>query len=128
MSTRSHGLILFAHGARDPAWAAPFEAVAAELRSRRPELAVRLAFLEFMDPTLTAAAAALAGAGCRRIDVLPMFLGTGGHVRRDLPRLLQEARAAHGHTTIELHASIGELPAIQAAMAGAIAGLLGPAR
>ncbi|WP_310735296.1 hypothetical protein [Mitsuaria sp. TWR114] len=30
------GLLLFAHGARDPAWAAPFQAIAAELQTRRP--------------------------------------------------------------------------------------------
>ena len=29
-----HGLILFAHGARDPRWAEPFEAVAARVRER----------------------------------------------------------------------------------------------
>jgi sirohydrochlorin cobaltochelatase len=32
----STGLILFAHGARDPRWAAPFEAVAARIRAQRP--------------------------------------------------------------------------------------------
>jgi sirohydrochlorin ferrochelatase len=29
----TQGLILFAHGARDPRWAAPFEAVAARVRA-----------------------------------------------------------------------------------------------
>jgi len=47
------GLILFAHGARDPRWALPFEAVAARVRAQRPGVPVRLAFLEFMAPTLT---------------------------------------------------------------------------
>jgi sirohydrochlorin ferrochelatase len=30
------GLILFAHGARDPRWAEPFEAVAARMCARGP--------------------------------------------------------------------------------------------
>ncbi|MFY7857790.1 MAG: sirohydrochlorin chelatase, partial [Rubrivivax sp.] len=55
----SDGLILFAHGARDPRWSAPFEAVAAQVRAQRPGLSVRLAFLEFMSPSLPEAAAAL---------------------------------------------------------------------
>jgi len=118
------GLILFAHGARDGAWAAPFEAVAVKVRGLRPDLSVRLAYLEFMTPTLAQAAAELAAAGCPHIDVLPMFLGTGGHVRRDLPNLLAELRTTHAGTRIELHASVGELPAVSAAMAGAIATLL----
>ena len=48
----TQGLILFAHGARDPRWAAPFEDMAARLRARRPALALRLAYLEFMAPDL----------------------------------------------------------------------------
>jgi sirohydrochlorin cobaltochelatase len=51
----SPGLILFAHGARDPRWATPFEAVAAAVRAARPGLPVRLAFLAFMSPTLLTA-------------------------------------------------------------------------
>jgi sirohydrochlorin cobaltochelatase len=114
------GLILLAHGARDPGWAAPFESVAERLRALQPGLHVRLAFLEFMAPTLGDALTELAGARCVRVDVLPMFLGTGGHVRRDLPRLLAAGREAHPALEIELHASIGEMPAVAHAMAEAI--------
>ena len=42
------GLLLFAHGARDPAWARPFEAVAQRLRESRPQTPLVLAFLEFI--------------------------------------------------------------------------------
>ena len=45
-----NGLILFAHGSRDAAWAAPFEAVAARLRHQRPQWRVLLAYLELMQP------------------------------------------------------------------------------
>ena len=51
------GLLLFAHGARDPRWAAPFEAVAAAVRGARPGTPVQLAYLEFMSPTLLEAGA-----------------------------------------------------------------------
>jgi sirohydrochlorin cobaltochelatase len=40
------GLVLFAHGSRDPEWARPFERIAAILRERLPATAVGLAFLE----------------------------------------------------------------------------------
>ena len=88
-------LILFAHGARDPRWSAPFEAVAEQVRAARPGVPVQLAFLEFMSPGLVEAGSALAQAGCRAVAVLPMFLGTGGHVRKDLPALLDTLRASH---------------------------------
>ncbi len=115
-----HGLVLFAHGARDAAWAAPFEAVASLVRARRPGLQLQLAYLEFMTPTLAEAGAALAYGGCDRIDLVPMFLGTGGHVRRDLPRLVDALRLAHPAVRFELHGAIGELAAVHAAMAAAI--------
>jgi sirohydrochlorin cobaltochelatase len=113
------GLILFAHGARDPRWAAPFEAVAAAVRAARPGLPVRLAFLEFMAPTLPEAGAALATAGCTHLTVLPMFLGAGGHVRKDLPLLLDELRAAHPGLVVTLQPAIGEIDSVVAAMAAA---------
>lgn len=113
------GLVLFAHGARDPRWAAPFEAVAEALRAARLGLPVRLAYLEFMAPTLAEAGAELAAAGCTRVVVLPMFLGAGGHVRQDLPRQLDALRAAHPALVFELAGAIGEQPEVLAAMAAA---------
>ena len=77
----SQGLILFAHGARDPRWAEPFEAVAQRVRGRDPALAVQLAFLEFMTPSLREAGELLVGVGCARVDVLPLFLGAGGSIK-----------------------------------------------
>ena len=120
----SSGLILFAHGARDPRWAAPFEAVAAQLRSQRPGLAVRLAFLEFMAPTLPEAAAELSAAGCMQVQVLPMFLGAGGHVRKDLPLLIDAVHAAHPGLQLSLHPAVGEIDSVTQAMAAAALQLL----
>ncbi|HJV94430.1 MAG TPA: CbiX/SirB N-terminal domain-containing protein, partial [Albitalea sp.] len=61
------GLLLFAHGARDPAWALPFEDVARRIRQRAPSVAVEMCFLEFMSPTLAEGGDRLAAAGCEHI-------------------------------------------------------------
>jgi sirohydrochlorin cobaltochelatase len=105
----NEGLLLFAHGARDEAWARPFEIVAERLRAARPGTPLALAYLEFMSPTIEEAAEQLAAAGCTRVHVLPLFLGTGGHVRRDVPVLLDRLREQHGDA-VEwlLHAPLGE--------------------
>ena len=127
----NRAIILLAHGARDPAWAAPFEAVAARVRLRAPEAVVRLAFLELMSPSLGQAGAELAGLGCTRVDVVPVFLGGGGHVRRDVPAQLEALRAAHAGISWTLHDALGETPHVIAALADAaieLAGLgFGPA-
>lgn len=117
--SEARGLILFAHGARDPRWAAPFRAVAAQLQQQRPALQVRLAFLELMPPTLAEAGAELCAAGCRQIDVLPMFLGTGGHLKRDLPPMVERLREQHPETRWTLHTAVGEHDAVIRAMAAA---------
>ena len=113
------GLLLFAHGARDPRWAMPFEDVARRVRAHDPSLAVQLAFLEFMAPTLREAGEALVTAGCGRVDVVPLFLGAGGHVRKDLPALLAELASAHPEVQWHLQRAIGEVDSVIEAMATA---------
>jgi sirohydrochlorin cobaltochelatase len=119
MSTINTGLLLFAHGARDPNWALPFEAVLRRVREQAPGVTVALSFLEFMTPTLVDAGNALATAGCTRVAIVPLLLGTGGHVRKDLPLLIDALRLAHPQVTWSLQPSIGEAPGVIEAMATA---------
>lgn len=114
------GMLLFAHGARDPAWASPFKELAARLSSTRPDMPLTLAFLELMEPGIEAAADSLAAQGCSRIHVVPLFLGASGHVRRDIPPLIERLRERHG-SRIEwlLHPAIGEQDGVINAMAAA---------
>lgn len=115
----TRGLLLFGHGARDPAWADPFRAVAARVVAARPDLAVELAFLEFIQPDLQGGGDALVARGCTQVRVVPMFLGTGGHVRHDLPALLQRLRERHPGVQWTLQIAIGEQPSVLDAMAQA---------
>jgi sirohydrochlorin cobaltochelatase len=89
------GLILFAHGARDARWREPFDRLHTLVQGRH-DGPVALAFLELMTPDLTAAAQSLAAIGVTSALVVPVFLGTGGHLRKDLPALLSAAQDASG--------------------------------
>jgi len=111
------GLLLFAHGARDPGWAVPFDAVVRHCRARQPQRPVALGFLEFMAPDLLGAGAELAAAGCAAVDVVPLFLGAGGHVRKDIPQLLDRLAASHPDVRWALRRSVGEADAVIVAMA-----------
>jgi sirohydrochlorin cobaltochelatase len=119
-----HGILLFAHGARDPAWATPFHTIAAHMRQESGGRPVALAFLELMTPGLAAGVADLVAQGCTAVTVVPLFLGAGGHVRRDLPVLLETARAQHPGVQITTTAAIGELDAVTLAIARAALTLL----
>jgi sirohydrochlorin cobaltochelatase len=112
--TTKQGVILFAHGARSPSWALPFERLADGLQSA--EKPVQLAFLEFMSPDFGAAVDALAAQGCTTIQVLPCFLAGGGHVLRDLPALQEAAAAKHPQMQWQLFAALGDHPVFQAAL------------
>jgi len=113
------GILLFAHGARDPRWAEPFQTIAERVQAADAALQVRLAYLELMTPTLLEAGRELALAGCDRVEIVPLFLGSGGHVRNDLPKLQQELAAAHPLVQWRLGRAIGEQEAVIAAMAQA---------
>ena len=112
------GLILFAHGSREPDWAQPVERIASQLRK---DFRVELAYLEQMRPTLEEAVAALVGGGAKRVRIVPLFLGQGGHIRNDLPKLAQEARARHPGIEIVLDQTIGERKEVTDAIAAVIA-------
>lgn len=111
------GIVLFAHGSRDPLWRAPIEAVAAHIRARQPDTPVHCAYLELCAPSLAEAAADLAAAGVRHLRVFPLFLGVGKHAREDLPQLIESLQAAHPGLEIELLPAAGENPQLIALMA-----------
>ena len=115
----NRAIVLFAHGARDARWAEPFEAIARRIRAADSQRRVELAFLEMMAPDLPTAIGKLVNEGAARIDVVPLFLGTGGHLRNDLPPLVEAARGAHAGVDIRLHPAIGENAAVVDAMAAA---------
>jgi sirohydrochlorin cobaltochelatase len=115
----TRGLLLFAHGARDSRWALPFEDVADRVRLQAPQVPVELCFLEFMTPGLVEGGRRLAAAGCEHVDVVPLFLGAGGHVRKDIPALLADLEAEHPAIHWMLRPAIGEIDAVIDAMARA---------
>ncbi len=106
------GIVLFAHGARDPEWAAPFRKLRERIAARRPDATVELAFLEFMEPALEPTVNRLAADGVGRITVVPLFMAQGGHLKHDLPLLLARARTAHPGIALTLAPPVGDIESI----------------
>lgn len=104
----ARGLILLAHGSRDPLWRKPIEAVASQIRDLAPAVHVRCAYLELTDPDLPSSVDELAALSVTSITVMPLFLGVGRHAREDLPRLLAALQSSHPHITFDLKPAIGE--------------------
>ncbi|MFF9640960.1 sirohydrochlorin chelatase [Kitasatospora aureofaciens] len=81
-------LLAVAHGSRDPAAVTSTRALLRLVLSLRPELTVRCGFLDLSRPLLTETPAQLCGA---RPILVPLLLGTGYHIRVDLPAALATA-------------------------------------
>lgn len=109
-------LVLFAHGARAASWAAPFERLRDLTQARLPDVRVSLAFLELMEPRLPAEVARLAAGGFTQVTVVPVFLGQGGHLLRDLPLLVDQLKIDHPAIEVNVVGAVGEDPAVLDAM------------
>ena len=112
----NNALVLFAHGARAASWAAPFERLRDLSAARLPDCVVRLAFLELMEPRLPETVAQLVADGVTEVTIVPVFLGQGGHLLRDLPLLADGLRAAHPGLNLTVAGAVGEDPGVLAAM------------
>ena len=108
MANKRKAMILFAHGARDPRWAEPFQRLQEIVHRRSPELIVSLAFLELMTPRLPELVGELVAGGVADITVVPIFLGQGGHLLRDLPLMVDQLRIDHPHIAIKVAEAAGE--------------------
>lgn len=111
------GIILFAHGSRDPLWKLPIEAVARRIRELDNNTLVACAYLELTTPDLAHCAVELMSAGIQHVRILPLFLGVGRHAREDLPILVRELQAQHPQVYFELQAAVGEHPLLIDTMA-----------
>jgi len=118
-------LILLAHGARDPDWASPLLRVRAAILVRNPGMHVELAYLEIMQPRLRDCAASLISEGFERIAILPMFIAQGGHIKKDIPRILDELRQAYPQVIFDLSGPVGETELVVQAMATQAMALVG---
>jgi sirohydrochlorin cobaltochelatase len=118
-----HPLILLAHGSRDPDWRAPFEALTHGLAP----LPVHLAYMEMATPTLaTVVDAVIAGGGVTHINILPLFMAQGGHLKHDVPDQVTAMQQQYPQVTFTLLPPVGQHPAVVEAMRQACAAYCQP--
>lgn len=113
------GIVLFAHGSRDPLWHQPMEAVASAIRAAAaaPATPVVCAYLELSTPDLPTAVAHLHSAGVRSVTIVPLFLGVGKHAREDLPALVAALRVQRPDMQFQLQNAVGQDPRLIALLA-----------
>lgn len=118
----NRGVILLAHGSRDPRWRDPFERLASKIKAKSPSVAVRPAFLKDLEPEIYTVAEDMARSGVAEITVVPVFLAAGGHSANDFPVMAKRLSAEHPGVNFHWADVIGSWDEVIEAMATAIAG------
>ena len=110
--------IVFAHGSSIESANEAVRVVAAEMARRGDYPFVEAAFLEGGKPDLGAAVDTAIAQGAERVIVVPYFLTLGLHLQRDLPKLVDQARARHPELEIEVTPPLDGHPAMVEALLG----------
>lgn len=110
-------MILLGHGARDPEWRRPIDAIHQAIIESHPEVRAEIAFHEFIGPGLAESVAALYADNYREIVVVPVFIAQGGHLRREVPTEIETLRQRYPDCNLTLEPAVGESSAVQRAIA-----------
>jgi len=101
-------LILLAHGSRDPRWRASVENLGRVVNRRLPAEEVRVAFMQFVGPTLPEAVEAAVRDGHRKANLLPLFMASAGHVDKDIKPMVSDLAREHPEIELNLMTPVGE--------------------
>lgn len=105
--------ILLAHGSSDPSWSAAFVTLAAPTLSEISDTA--LAYMELSEPSLESEVERAKAEGYNSVQVLPLFLAKGRHLKKDVPEMLDDYQSKYQIETSLLN-PIGEHPLIATAI------------
>ena len=112
-------LLLAAHGTRDPAGVAGFQALAARVAELAGQDGIEVAggFIELSAPPLrdavaSLAATSLAGPGPARVVAVPLMLVAAGHAKGDIPAALAREQARHPGVSFTYARTLGPHPAL----------------
>ena len=103
-------LVLLAHGSKLPRWRVQFERIVDSVQAQSGKTKVRLAYMEFVDPTLMDVAGECVRQQVLHLKVLPLFFSVGAHLARDVPEQVNRAKEQFPQLEVEVLAPIGEDP------------------
>lgn len=108
--TTTDGLLLVAHGSKDPAGVAEAKALGQETADQLDAIDVDLGFLELADPPAGPVLDAMVERGCTQITVQPLMLLPAGHGKNDVPAIVIEARQRHPQVQFHFASPFGVVP------------------
>lgn len=100
-------VLLIGHGSRDEEGNRQFEEFVERVRRQKPDTRIEFAFLELARPAIGETIDRLAAEGVGCITAVPVILLAAGHVKVEIPHLLDEARERHPRLRIQYGRHLG---------------------
>lgn len=85
-------LVIAGHGTRDAEGAATCLALVDRVRTLLDGVRVEAGFVELTPPTIDEALSTVLESGSPSVVVVPLMIGTGGHVREDIPEAIEAGK------------------------------------
>ncbi|MGB9840836.1 sirohydrochlorin chelatase [Thermovenabulum sp.] len=102
-------ILLVSHGSRESSTAMTVERVARELENTLGRTVVP-AFMEFNEPGVGKALELLYQQGYKKVTVLPYFLFSGIHIKKDVPKIINSFVRDKGDVKVNMVSPIGYHP------------------
>ncbi|MDI9394519.1 MAG: sirohydrochlorin nickelochelatase [Euryarchaeota archaeon] len=82
------GILAIGHGSKLPYNKEVVTQIANFIAQKHTDIVVRAGFMENSEPTLEEAIAGFSGTGVTKIAAVPVFLASGVHITKDIPKIL----------------------------------------
>ena len=109
-------IVLLAHGSLDPRWKEPFEKILFRLEKELGKNNIKLAYMDFIKPDFESVVKELFDENIKEIKLLPLFMSGGGHVDKDIPKIVSALKDKLNGIKIKILPAIGEYPEVSSAM------------
>ncbi len=107
----NNAIVLLAHGSPDSRWKKSLNKTVLKFKKIFGENKINACFLNFNKPSFKDIVKKLNAKNIKRIKILPLFLGSGGHIEKDIPKLVLSVKKEYAKLKIEMLPSIGQSPA-----------------
>lgn len=86
--TEKLGILAIGHGSKLPYNKEVVTQIADFIAQKHTDVVVMAGFMENSEPTLNEAIAGFSGTGVTKVAAVPVFLASGVHITKDIPRIL----------------------------------------
>ena len=103
----TQAILLVGHGSRRSEANDALLTLSSLVKNKRPDAILAHGFLQFAQPDLPTALAALANQGVEEVTIVPVFLYEGIHIKEDIPEVLAVEAEKHPQMRLILAPVLG---------------------